>query len=136
MAANAKRPTPAIIQAHHRLRGLFTTMSVVVSVTDLTTQAVWMAGLALVALVLAGWRKTARPTARTPRREPLVRRPWEPIGIAETTTSLYRRPGLLRRIWAIVAGSGLAIVIGTVLAIVISFGTGFLVVTLTDLLKR
>jgi len=77
-----------------------------------------------------------RPTARTPRREPLVRRPWEPIGIAETTTSLYKRPSLLRRLWAIVAGSGLAIVIGTVLAIVIAFGTGFLVITLTDLPKR
>jgi ABC-type nitrate/sulfonate/bicarbonate transport system permease component len=111
-------------------------MSVVVSVTDLTTQAVWMAGLALVALVLAGWRKTARPTARTPRRQPVLRRNWEPIGIAETTTSLYKRPSLLRRLWAIVAGSGLAIVIGTVLAIVISFGLGYLVITLTDLLKQ
>ena len=111
-------------------------MSVVVSVTDLTTQAAWMAGLAMVALVLAGWRKNARATARTPRRPPLVRRPWEPIGIAETTTSLYKRPGLLRRLWAIVAGSGLAIVIGTVLAIVIAFGLGYLVITLTDLLKQ
>jgi ABC-type nitrate/sulfonate/bicarbonate transport system permease component len=95
-----------------------------------------MAGLALVALVLAGWRKTARPTARTPRRQPVLRRNWEPIGIAETTTSLYKRPSLLRRLWAIVAGSGLAIVIGTVLAIVISFGLGYLVITLTDLLKQ
>jgi ABC-type nitrate/sulfonate/bicarbonate transport system permease component len=112
------------------------TMSVVVSVTDLTTQAAWMAGLALVALVLAGWRKTARPTARTPRGEPFLRRSWDPIPIAETTTSLYKRPSLLRRLWAVVAGSALAIVIGAVLAIVIAFGTGWLVITLTDLLKQ
>ena len=29
--------------------------------------------------------------------------------IAETTTSLYKSPGLLRRLWAVVAGSTLAI---------------------------
>lgn len=95
-----------------------------------------MAGLALVALVLAGWRKTARPTAGSHRRDPLVRRPWEPVGVAETTTSLYKRPSLLRRVWAVVAGSGLAIVIGAVLAVVIAFGTAYLVITLTDLLKQ
>jgi len=107
-----------------------------VSVTDLTTQAAWMAGLAILALVLAGWRKNARATAPTPRGQPILRRPWEPVPIAETTTSLYKRPGPLRRLWAAVAGSGLAIVIGAVLAIVIAFGTGYLVITLTDLLKQ
>jgi ABC-type nitrate/sulfonate/bicarbonate transport system permease component len=112
------------------------TMSVVVSVTDLTTQAAWMAGLALVALVLAGWRKTARPTARTPRGETFLRRSWDPIPIAETTTSLYRRPSLVRRLWAVVAGSALAVVIGAVLAVVIAFGTGWFVITLTNLLKQ
>jgi ABC-type nitrate/sulfonate/bicarbonate transport system permease component len=112
------------------------TMSVVVSVTDLTTQAAWMAGLALVALVLAGWRKTARPTTRTPRGEPIAHRSWEPIPIAETTTSLYKRPGLVRRLWAIAAGSVLSIVIGAVLAIVIAFAASWLVITLTDLLKQ
>lgn len=95
-----------------------------------------MAGLAVVALILAGWRKTARPTAPTARRDPIVRRPWEPIGIAETTTSLYKRPSVLRRVWAAVASSGLAIVIGAVLAIVVAFGTAYLVITLTDLLKQ
>jgi ABC-type nitrate/sulfonate/bicarbonate transport system permease component len=134
-------PTPAIDHAHHRLRGAtgscsLGTMSVVVSVTDLTTQAAWMAGLAILALVLAGWRKNARATARIPRGEPNTRQPWEPVPIAEATTSLYKRPGLLRRLWALVAGSALAVVIGAVLAIVIAFGTGWLVITLTDLLKQ
>jgi len=95
-----------------------------------------MAGLAIVAIVLAGWRKTARPTPRTQRREPIVRRPWEPIDIAETTTSLYKRPSALRRVWSVVASSGLAVIIGATLAIVVAFGTAYLVTTLTDLLKQ
>jgi ABC-type nitrate/sulfonate/bicarbonate transport system permease component len=111
-------------------------MSFVVSVTDLTTQAAWMAGLAVLALVLAGWRKTARATARTPRGEQILRRQWDPVPIAETTTTLYKRPGPLRRLLSAVAGSALAIVIGAVLAVVIAFGTGYLVITLTDLLKQ
>ena len=80
-------------------------MSVVVSVTDLTTQAAWMAGLAILALVLAGWRKNARATPRIPRGEPILRRSWEPGPIAETTTSLYKSPGLLRGLGGAVAGS-------------------------------
>lgn len=95
-----------------------------------------MAGLAILALVLAGWRKNARATTRTPRGEPILRRPWQPVPVAETTTSLYRRPGLLRRLWAIVAGSGLAVVIGAVLAVVIAFAAAWVVITLTDLLQR
>ncbi len=95
-----------------------------------------MAGLAIVALALAGWRKTARATQRSPRGESIPRRSWEPVPIAETTTTLYKRPGPLHRFLAALAGSGIAIVIGAVLAIVIAFGTGYLVITLTDLLKQ
>jgi len=123
-------------QAHHLSRGALGTMFVVVSVTDLTTQAGWMAGLAVLALVFAGWRKNARATARVPRREPIVRRKWVPVGVAETTTSLYKRPGPLRRLWAAVASSGIAIVIGAIVAITIAFGTAYAVITLTDLLKQ
>lgn len=95
-----------------------------------------MAGLAIFALVMAGWRKTARATARSPRGEPILRRPWEPVPIAETTTPLHKRPGLLRRIWAAFASTGLAILIGAVLAIVIAFAAAYAVITLTDLLKQ
>ena len=59
-----------------------------------------------------------------------------PIGVAETTAPLYKRPSIFRRIWAIVAGSGLAIVIGVVLATVTAFGLAWLVTTMTDLLKQ
>jgi ABC-type nitrate/sulfonate/bicarbonate transport system permease component len=110
-------------------------MGVVVSVTDLTTQAGWMAALAIAALVFAGWRKNARAIARTPRSEPKLRRPRVPIGIAEATVPLYKRPNILRRIWAAVASAGIAVVIGAVFAIIIAFGTAFVVITLTDLLK-
>ena len=82
-----------------------------------------MAGLAIVVLLLAGWRKNARATAQnTTRVEPTIRRKWVPIGVAETTAPLYKRPSILRRIWAIVASSGLAIVIAVVLATVTAFG--------------
>jgi hypothetical protein len=95
-----------------------------------------MVALAFVALVAAGWRKTARATPRTPRKAPVVRRNWVPIGVGETAVPLYRRPNVLRRIWAIVASSGLAVIIGAVLAIVVAFGMAYAVVTLTDLLKQ
>lgn len=87
------------------------------------------------ALILAGWRKNARATTRSPRADPLIRRPWMPVEVAETTTTLDRRSGLLRRAWAAIASTGLAVVIGAVIAIVVAFGVGYLVITLTDLLK-
>ncbi len=95
-----------------------------------------MAGLAIVALLLAGWRKNARAVPRKPRSEPTVRRPWVPIGVAETAAPLYRRPSVLRRVWAVIASSGLAVVIGVVSAIIIAFGLAWAVTTLTDLLKQ
>lgn len=95
-----------------------------------------MLGLALAALILAGWRKNARAVPRVPRTEPIIRRRWVPIGVAETTAPLYKRAGPLRRVWAVVAGSGLAIVMGAVLAIVTAFGLAYIVTTLTDLLKQ
>ena len=39
-----------------------------VSINDLTVRMAWLAGLALVALLLAGWRKTARAQPKRPRR--------------------------------------------------------------------
>ena len=58
-----------------------------------------------------------------------------PIGIAEATVPLYKRPSLLRRAWAAVASAGIAVVIGAVFAIIVAFGSAFVVITLTDLLK-
>ncbi len=90
----------------------------------------------MLALVFTGWRKNARAAARPPRGEPLVRRHWVPVEVAETTTPLYRGAGVLRRVWAGVASAGLAVVIGAVLAIVVAFAAGYLVITMTDLLTK
>ena len=124
----------ATTHAHHRLWAV-TTLSVVVSVTDLTTHAAWILGLATVALVLAGWRKNARATVRSPRGEPVLGRAWVPVDVAETAAPLYSRPGPLRRIWAAVAGSILGVIIGAVTAIVVAFALGYLMITLSDILK-
>ena len=94
-----------------------------------------MAGLAIVGLIFIGWRQNARAVPRTPRAEPKLRRPRVPIGIAETTVSLYKPPNPLRRLWAAVASTGLGIVIGMISAILIAFGSAYAVITLTDLLK-
>ena len=94
-----------------------------------------MAGLAIAALVFAGWRKNARAIPRTPRAQPKLRRGRVPIGIAEATVPLYKPPHPLRRLWAAFASTGLGIVIGVLTAIVIAFGSAYAVITLTDLLK-
>ena len=47
----------------------------------------------------------------------------------------YHAAGPLRRIWAVVASSGLALVIGAVLATVTAFSLAWAVTTLTELLK-
>jgi len=94
-----------------------------------------MAGLAIAALVLAGWRQTARAVPRSPRAAPKVGRPRVPIGIAETTVPLYKAPNPIRRVFAAVASAGIGVLIGVISAIVIAFGAAYIVVTLTDLLK-
>ena len=75
-----------------------------------------------------------RPESHASRRCRAAK--WAPIGVAETTAPLYKRPSIFRRIWAVVAGSGLAIVIGVVIATVTAFGLAWLVTTMTDLLKQ
>jgi hypothetical protein len=106
-----------------------------VSINDLTVRMAWLAGLALLALVLAGWRKTARAQPRRPRgvTDSAPRR--VPHQVQAAAAAPYHPAGPLRRAWAIVASSGLAIVVGAVLATVIAFSLAFAVTTLTDLLR-
>jgi len=93
----------------------------------------WLAGLAVVALVLAGWRKTARAQPKGPR-SPAPRR--VPVEVTHVVARPYHPAGPLRRVWAAVASGGLAVVIGAALATVTGFGLAWMVVTLTDLLKK
>ena len=95
----------------------------------------WLAGLAVVALVLAGWRKTARAQPRAPR-SPTDAPRRVPFEVTHGIARPYHGAGVMRRVWAVVAGSGMAIVIGAVVATVVGFGLAWMVVTLTDLLKQ
>jgi hypothetical protein len=106
-----------------------------VSIDDLTIRAGWIAGLAVVALLFAGWRKTARAqprSLRNPDRPP--RR--VPYPLYEVVAPPYKPPAPLRRLWSVVASSGIAIVIGAVIATVSAYAVAYVVTTLTDLLKK
>ena len=95
----------------------------------------WIAGLAIAALVFAGWRKTARAQPKPPRN-PVETPRRVPFQVAETVTQPYKPAGLLRRLWAVVASSGLALIIGAVIATVTAYSLAWIVTTLTDLLKQ
>ena len=104
-------------------------------ITDVTTAALWIAGLAIVSMVAAGWRKPARATADPAR----ARRPNRaPVGIPmeEARAPLYRPASIWRRVWSLCAGSVVAVVTGAVLATVVGFGFAYAVVTLSDMLKK
>ena len=49
---------------------------------------------------------------------------------------LYRRPGIVRRLLAAVASSGIGLLIGVLSAITIAFGIAMAVIWMTDLLQR
>ena len=109
-------------------------VTLALSVDGLTAQAAWIAGLAVGALVLAGWRKPARAKGRAPRA-PWVRER-QRIAVDHDPAPLYRRPGPIRRILAAIASGGLAVVTGAIAATVLSFGVAWTVVRLTSLLKK
>jgi heme A synthase len=106
-----------------------------VSINEVTVRMAWLAGLAIVALVLAGWRKTARAQPKGPR-SPAATPRRVPFEVTHGVARPYQPAGVVRRVWAAIASSGLAIVIGVILATVTAFSLAWMVVTLTDLLKR
>lgn len=109
-------------------------MSGCVSITELTTASAWIAGLAIVALIAAGWRKPARATAASARGS--RRSPRPPIEVVEVATEAHRRTPVWRKVWAVFASSVIAVVTGAVLATFIAAGIAYSVVTLTDMLRR
>jgi hypothetical protein len=104
-----------------------------VSITEVTTAAGWITGLAIVALIATGWRKTARAAAPSARGTSARHRGVE---VHEADAPLHRPPSMPRRVWAALAGTGLAIWVGAIAATAIGFGVAFLVITLTSMLKR
>lgn len=108
-------------------------MSSGVSVTEITTAAGWLAGLAIVALLATGWRKPARASADSSQRD---HQPADPPALGEASADLYRPAPWWRRVWSIVWGSALSMWVGAVVATFVGFGVAKAVITLTDLLKR
>jgi hypothetical protein len=110
-------------------------MSGCVSITELTTDSAWIAGLAIVALIAAGWRKPARATAVSARAGRRSRqRP--PIEVFEAATEMHRPTPVWRRILAVFGGSAIAVITGAVVATLVAAAIGYSVVTLTDMLRR
>lgn len=115
--------------------GRLGTMSDCVSITEVTTAAGWIAGLAIVALIAAGWRKTARATADPARARDPGAAPWG-VEVMAGPTQFERPTRWYRRVWSVVAGSVLGVWLGAVVATILGFGVAFAVITLTHMLKR
>lgn len=105
------------------------------NVTELTTAAAWIAGLAIVALIASGWRKPARASVN-PARARFLRVPSNPVPRIEQKAPLAEPTPLWRRVWAVVVSGGLALWVAAVAATAIAFGTAWIVITLTDMLKQ
>lgn len=106
-----------------------------VSITEVTVAAGWIAGLAILALIATGWRKTARTTADPAR----ARRPDQaPIGIevVDLPAPIDRPTSVWRRVRGVVGGTVLAVWLGAVVAAILGFGVAFVIITLSHMLKR
>ena len=103
------------------------------STPQVTTYAAWLVGLAIAALIATGWRRSARASADLERLPPP---PDAAAPLAETPAPLDAPTPWLKKVWSAVAGFGLAIWVGAAAATIIGFGTAYLVITLTDMLKR
>jgi hypothetical protein len=106
-----------------------------VSVNDLTIRAAIIAGLAIVALVLTGWRKTARATPKTSRATASSPRQ-AAVPVIREPTPAYHPPNPVQRLLSLVTSGGLALLVGAVIATVTAFAIAVIVTTMTNLLKQ
>ena len=105
-----------------------------VSVNDLTIRAAVIAGLAILALVLTGWRKTASATPKTSRGTATTPRQ-VPIQVDRQPTPAYHSPNPVQRLVSLLTSGGLALLVGAVIATVSAFAIAVIVTTMTNLLK-
>lgn len=108
------------------------TLSGVVSITDLSIRVGWLAALAVLALLLAGRRKPVRAWRRAPRSP---RRQMPAIPVEHAPTSLHRQAGIFRRVFDVAALAVIAVAGGALAALVISAGVAWMVTTLTGMLS-
>ena len=113
-------------------------VTLALSVEGLTIRAALILGLAIAALLLTGWRKPARAEARSPRGVvgTAGSRPTVGVTVDHTDAPRYRRPGVIRRVFALAASSGIGVLTGIVTAIVFSFAIAIAVIWMTNLLER
>lgn len=105
------------------------------NLTSATTAAGWIVGLAILALIAAGWRKPARATA-DPSRARLPHRAKRGVPVEEVHTPSYRRTPIWVRIRAAAAGSVMAVILGAVTATLVGYGAALFVIRLTDMLRK
>ncbi|MEY4606787.1 MAG: hypothetical protein RLY45_1547 [Actinomycetota bacterium] len=105
-----------------------------VSMSEVTTTAAWLAGLALVALMATGWRKPARAAVVVARGN-RQRRPVTLQQLHEQSTPMHHRTRWYRRVWALVWAGVLAVWVGAVAATLVGLGAAWLVIRLTELLR-
>ena len=103
--------------------------------TELTTASAWIAGLAIVALIAAGWRKPARATPAFARVRRGPRRPTS-VALLEDAAPLHRGTPWWRRLIAVLGSSVIGVVMGAVIATVAAFGVAWSVITLTTMLRQ
>jgi hypothetical protein len=115
-------------------RGSITIVSCV-STRELTIATAWIAVLAIVALVAAGWRKPARATAN-PARALRQKRARVGLPVVEAEVALHRRTPWWRKVWALGATSTMAVLTGMIAATLIGFGASWLVITLSNMLRK
>lgn len=108
-----------------------TTLGVAVSLTEISTRVAFVAGLALLALLVIGWRKTARDSPRSPVGD--VDHDAGP-DVEYLSSSDVRRlaAGKLVRIAGL---GGIAVLVGILGALVVSLSLSFLVTNIIDRLR-
>ncbi len=109
-------------------------VTLALSVESLTARTALIAGLAIVALLLVGWRKPARAQLKAPRAAAF--RSSRPIPVEQQDTPTYHRAGPIRRLLAAAGSGGIALVTGAVLAVVVAFAIAWAVISLTSLLQQ
>lgn len=58
------------------------------------------------------------------------------MAVEHLDTPSYRRPGVIRRLLALVASGGIGLLVGVLTAIVVAFGVAMSVIWLSNLLQR
>lgn len=110
-----------------------TTLGVAVSLTEISTRVAFVAGLALFALLVIGWRKTARDTHGSPVGEPDPQPNTAPEVeyLSSSDVSRLAATKLVR----IVGLGGIAVLVGIVSALVVSLSLSWLVTNIIDRLR-